>query len=571
MSPRYAMPLAPEWTATFDRREPRARNRRGQWHEMVQHLTDLAYLSVRDFRRWHEYRAEKQVPDRQLLSRVVTACRSFVSEDRAGDYRLVPAFPNGNLYEQTGWVERHLSLLVYRAELYTSFDGDLPWRSDYRVGERSALGRSLAFRIRTYFYVFTRGDRDVRRPYFGRKDLKYLYTLSASIGHLHREELPGRESEYIPAAFLELLASADLLFDRYRRANRLLPQSRGGFFWLYRMDDGIPEVNERRLERLSRRAGRRVRRESFHEDTGTNHLGIRLLQLGLWRAGCYLGRLDGAFGPLSHAAALRLVAQERERGEALRKRQYDRVILPVEEEDGVLWVIDLRLMATLLDAYVPPPREQSEREEDEIWERIENDGQTEQLEEAARQRSEDFRFAYGQLERHPLRRVYYGLRGLIRGAFRAIGRIVSWLAGAVREVLGAVFDFLKAVVKRIQEGTGLFFAGFRFFGHYLLGRPIVTVGPAGGSATSVLLTRHLFDFDVVNYASTTATVSDIERHGQNVLRMQRGAAYFLEVTAILIRFIATLQPPVGWLRLGVFLARRVRILLMGSGRARPLV
>jgi hypothetical protein len=127
------------------------------------------------------------------------------------------------------------------------------------------------------------------------------------------------------------------------------------------------------------------------------------------------------------------------------------------------------------------------------------------------------------------------------------------------------------VGKRIQEGTGLFFAGFRFFGHYLLGRPIVTVGPAGGSATSVLLTRHLFDFDVVNYASTTATVSDIERHGQNVLRMQRGAAYFLEVTAILIRFIATLQPPVGWLRLGVFLARRVRILLMGSGRARPLV
>jgi hypothetical protein len=568
MSPRYAIPIATGWRQGVDNRGKDNRNRRGQWHELVQHLTDLAYLTLADFQEWHLRRAAEELPDPLLLSRVVTACRTFVGEDRSGDYDKLPSFPASGLAEQLGWVEDLLSLLVYRTECYTSFDGDLPVDYGYRVGERSAFGRSLAFRVRTYFYTFTSADRELRHPYFRRSDLKYLHALDNALGDTFRDRLPERDADHLHPEIIQLLGSADLLFDHYRRANRLTARGKQGYFWLYRSDADMievgDEVDEDRLERLSRRAGRRVGRESFHQESGTNHLGIRLLQIGLWRAGCYQGRLDGAFGPLSHRAALRLVEQERERGEILRRKQYDRVLLPVEDGRSLLWVVDLRLMAKLLEAYAPSPREEAEAEEERLWNDIRGSGGEKRLEAVLRERPPGFRQAYGQLDRHPLRRVYYGLRGLIRGAFRAAGRVVSWLIGHVRDVLGAVFDFVKAVVKRIQEGAGLFFAGFRFFAHYLLGRPIVTVGRAVEGNHPVLLTRHLIDLDVVNLADAFVSEEDVALHGGRVSALQRGGVYFVEATATLLRFIGTLQPPVGWLRLGIYLARRVRRLLMAT-------
>ena len=176
---------------------------------------------------------------------------------------------------------------------------------------------------------------------------------------------------------------------------------------------------------------------------------------------------------------------------------------------------------------------------------------------------------YGTARPDRLRRVYYGIRGLIRGVFRAVGRVIKWIAGAVDRLLGAVFDFVKAVAQRIQEGVGLFFTGFRFFAHYLLGRPFVTLGEQNEDGESpVLLTRFRIDFDVINLFDAHADAETVARHAGLIRESREGAMYFLSVVGDGLRTISLLQPPVGWLRLAVALARRVRDFLSKPGQQR---
>ena len=143
----------------------RSRNRRGQWHELVQHLTDLAYLTPAKFARWHALRAGDALPDSKLLAAIAAAVADFLREDDYAEFRLLPVFPVG-LTDRLSWIDRFLSPLVYRAALYTSFDGDLSPRPAYVIGERSPFGRSLAFRMRVYFHDYYDRRSEARKHFF---------------------------------------------------------------------------------------------------------------------------------------------------------------------------------------------------------------------------------------------------------------------------------------------------------------------------------------------------------------------------------------------------------------------
>ena len=225
---------------------------------------------------------------------------------------------------------------------------------------------------------------------------------------------------------------------------------------------------------------------------------------------------------------------------------------------GEAYLVDLKLFGKLLDAYAPSPETEARAEEDYLWERIAAAGLEERLDATFIEKEASIKAAYGAGDSYPDRRVYYGVRGLIRGAVRAIGRIIRWIAGVVETIFGAVFDFVKSVIKRIQEGVGLFFEGFRYFSHYLLGRPFVSLGEGVAGTRPVILTRFALDFDVISIADAGATSADIRGHTAYLRRMGEGIEYFLEVATSAIRLIGSLTTPGGWLRLGILIARWVR-------------
>ncbi|MBB4077733.1 hypothetical protein GGR28_000334 [Lewinella aquimaris] len=564
---RYAMPFPPGPSPVFERGGRDMHNRRGQLHELVQHLTDLAYLTPSRFRQWHEWRQNGEGElSPVLLDAVLSAVGQFVSEDDYAPFGQVDQFPAADRTARLDWTERTLAILVHRAAALTSFDAELSPRPSYRIGERTAYGRSLAFRIRLYFHDFVDRRTDARKVYFDADLVPFLHTLDNSLGDPFHQWLPRREDHHLHPGLQALLLDARIVFEKFRERHRFLPDRRQPYFLVYDLDRPADRGADF-LDRLSRRAGKKVAKNAFHQDTGNNRLGVRLLQLCLWRAGFYTGTLDGLFGRMSHDALLALIQQEREAGGTLKEHQLNRVCLPAGEGEDRLWVVDLRLAGMLLDAYMPPDEATANREEELIWDRIRREGKEAALDDQLAHRREEFKGPYGELHKYPDRRVYYGLRGLIRGAFRAIGRVVGWITGVVDDLLGAVFDFVKSVVKRIQEGIGCFLAGFRYFAHYLLGRPFVSLGQAVEGRHPVLLTKFVIDFDVVSFLDTSASGADRRAHTAYLKRMAEGVAFFLGTTVDIIRLVSKLTGTVGWLRLGILIARWVRAWLRGVPRS----
>ena len=556
---RYAMPFPPEARPPWGGTGTDSRTRRGQWYELMQHLTDLAYVSTGAFQRWHAGRSRKEAPAAELLLEIVAGIEVFVGEDDAAIIRELPPLPGGALAGRLDWVERYLSVLVHRLAQLTSFDGDLPIASDYRVGERGTFGRSLAFRLRVLFYDYRTERRTARRArYLNAAQLPRLVSLTTFLPSAYTAAAPGRADVRLDRSLLALLLDGDALLRAYREGLKRTDGTRGRFYLQYRL--GTPTAPK---ENLSRRAARWVRRNQDHLDTGLNHFGVRLLQLSLWRAGFYTGRPDGDIGPLTHAALTALLEQEREYGSEPR-RKLDKVLLATDTPGE--WVVDFHRLSGVLSRYTVPDEDEARNEEDAIWERIREADQEATVDRVFAARQAEVAALYGTPQSHPGRRVYYGLRGLIRGAFRAIGRIVKWIAGAVGQLLGAVFDFVKSLAKRVQEGVGLFFAGFRFFAHYLLGRPFLTVAEASAGEAPVLMTRFRVDFDVVNLVNPAAGPDTLRRHTALLRDSREGAVYFLDTVVTCIRVIALLQPPMGWLRLAVHVARVVRSVLDGRER-----
>lgn len=581
MPPRYDMPYRTEGTTTFQRSSgPPARNRRGQWHELVQHLHDLRYISEPYFLAWHERRAADKAPLQPQLTHVYAGIATYLSEEDYTLYKEFAAFPLKNFTEQTEWVESHLSVLVFRLSQFTSFDDEMVPPSAYRVGERTVYGRSLLFRVRVLF-AFGRADF-TGKTHFDAGLLGYLAALNNGLGDPVRNFIPTATMTELPFTFWRYLLSWDDLFAAFRKQNRFVANDAGNrlpYVLVYDIEAQVADASvvlsaqeERRRERLQRKLERRLRNARMHQESGGNQLGIRLLQLGLWRSGFYIGAIDGAFGPVSHGALRDLLAQEWEADRpVVNRRQLGLALQSGDDDEGRVWVADLRAVGNILEAYAPPSGIEADWEENAVWESISERAVDPDWEEEMLKRRDAVKELYPEQKLNPLRRIYYGLRGLLRSAFRAIGKVLRWVIDRVGAVAGAIFSFLKATVKRIQEGIGLFFEGFRYFSHYLLGKPFVTTGPEREDGTATIsATRLVLDFDTTNFVSSGATDEDIANHRATLRRLREGLDFFLKTIGTIFHLIGSLATPMGWVRLGVLIARVVREVLRGEGKAPQL-
>ncbi|WP_116127945.1 peptidoglycan-binding domain-containing protein [Lewinella sp. IMCC34183] len=545
MPVRYAVPFPPDVQATFYRSGSNTRTRRGQWHELVQHLTDLTYLTADEFQQWHQARAADLPPTGELMDRVLAALGAFVAEDAFAPLHRGCPYPAAGRQARLDWAEEYLTPAVDRLSTFTSFDGELAVNAGYRLGDRSVYGRSMAFRMYTLFtYVYA--DQHRRDVYLDESDRPLIIKLN---------RLLARDRSGLDEGLQGLLLNAGALLEAFWRAR--LPTGTDGenTYILYRIT-GPPSPDSLALEEALRTelANRRQLRElpEILEYTGGNDFARRLLQLTLWRIGYYDGALDSDFGPRTHEALLRFLEQESEGG---RRRKIAKILVRREGEGA--YAVKLRPLGKRLRDYAPPDKQEARNLEDDIWKRIAEARQIDTVDQTFAERQQEATEAYGAPQRHPFRRVYFAVGSLLRAALRGIARIIDWIRRAVSFTLGAIFDFIKLVAKRLREGVGLFFTGMRFFANFFLGRPVVTPEPGSTPVTVAALTRFGLDFDTVNYVADSAGAEAVRDHGRLLRRLAAGAEFFLTVAITVVRAAAAWGTPLGWIHLGVLIARWV--------------
>ena len=262
--------------------------------------------------------------------------------------------------------------------------------------------------------------------------------------------------------------------------------------------------------------------------------GMQLIQVALWSAGYYEGRLDGFWQALSHSA-LRDLAMDRDDksghillslgGGYFALNPFTAAALLFSARPETVALTEAEFVAAELQgdrSLVPPPEKRG------FWNRLKS----------------GFRRAI-DLGRRVLTGAASVARAIgdsIRRGVRAIGRRV----GRALEAVGGVFAFLyrgaRDVVRAIRRGV-------RPFLHFAVGLPVVTADEDG---RPLAMTDNDFDRDTLFWISPHATAEQIERHTGLIQRLTRALDFTLSFIVEIIdlaRTAATLTTPLGWVGL----------------------
>jgi len=537
--------------------------------ELVQHLIDLAYLPE-SFHQDYFDRPQPAVSPEQWRS-IHAALLELVQEDdwarQAG--LLGQAFSDRDTLLQADGM---LPLLVQRLNRLVSLDGELLLSRPLKLGEKSGYSRALMYRLRSLGQYF---DGEAVPVQLGRPALIRAFNVLILLGLKKREEIDFKSDE-LPPEFFQLLGDAHRMFGHYLQGHEdrvlfcQLPEAAEPLAqsqWLIAWKGSFVYAgSEQAFQRQARRQTtldyeslklylqrRGTAATVFH--TAQNILGLRLVQLKLWMAGFYYGRIDGWWGPLSHQALLDFLEQEG----VDKDKELGRFIAPVEDNYRA---VNLARLGALLSAYDAPAAKAPDQER-QLMEALAVEDE-EAVQTALYSGDGNIRAFYRE-SRKNRRRLYFGIRSLAASALRGVKKVLGWIKRKVQKVVGAVISFFKAVAKRIREGILLFAESFRRFLHFVLQKPVVSpeVGavPAGGP---FVLTRFAVDSDVVNLHSASVSPALMAAHLSLVRRLTAGLSLFLAIATEVIHLIAilgTLATPVGWIKLGFWIAGKVEEVL----------
>jgi|GEM_PF-1873220 len=563
---------------------------RGLWHQLTQHLVDLRYISERDFSFYQEHKKEI-LKKPQLLTPIIGGIEKYLQQETdTGIQELVRSTEPERPLTQS-WIEQHLGVIVEAIAKYTSFDGSLSPPKSYVVGEDSCYGRSLAFRIRVIFAMDQALDKaDV----FDHSMIKFTFSLD-NILKLKSDLLIVRNGDEqpdvnIPEDFWIRICDIDMLFEAFSAALPTKVQGKAyAITYKFESKDGHFEAEDYELVYMDRPAvnnsgnspkwtdGRIKRAERLMEGIYAN-IACRLLQLKLWQTSFYLGVIDGDWGQMSHEAVLDAyklelslwekgnkahTKKEKKKFKKYSKRTVKRSVFVKEkkgreenEEYGVI-AVDLEDMHQILQNYVSTAEEESGTGENEMAfieelrkEPVIND---EKLDKAILT-EKSLGNCYATAGASPRRRVSYismKNKSFFKGLVRGIGKIVKWIIGAFKKVLGLIFSFAKAIIDRIRKGFQLFAKGFRYISHLLLGRPIVAPRKNLDDPPPRIFTRFQLDFDAISFIPIDASVEEIKAHSLTLDTMHKSMIYFIDVVLFVIKMIGKLSRPGGWVWLGI--------------------
>lgn len=300
------------------------------------------------------------------------------------------------------------------------------------------------------------------------------------------------------------------------------------------------------------------------------NIACRLLQLKLWQTSFYLGAIDGDWGKMSHHAVLNAYEHEQSlwkdevKTHAKKRKFQDYSLKTVKRsvfhkpKKGII-AIDLEDMHMILQNYVSSQSKETASGENEmaLIEKLRKDPKIsdEKLDQAILT-EKSLKPCYDVAGESPRRRVSYvsmNNKSFFKGLLRGIGKIVKWIIGAFKKVLGLIFAFAKAIIDRIRKGFQLFAKGFRYLSHLLLGRPITAPRKDEQDTSPRIYTRFQLDFDAMNVIPSSASSEQIQAHAHTLNIMRESMIFFIDVVLFVIKAISKLSRPGGWVSLGVMI------------------
>lgn len=273
-------------------------------------------------------------------------------------------------------------------------------------------------------------------------------------------------------------------------------------------------------------------------ESDMNKFMLRLMQLYQWMSGYYLGTIDGEIGKISFSSFLELATSEVENGNI-------EFSLPlfVANLTGDYWVVNIHYFFDNL-------RHQKAEQPDTGDLFREFSRQYEKLSPELRQNSDiNLKAAWKAINvdknrdlkstRYRFRRIYFGIKSMVRSVWRNLKRLFGWLVRKTDEFIenmaNLMKNFAKLLFREIREGLQLFARGMAF----LFGKRTITTGD--------YLTFYDFDTDGIQLVPVYSSPDQAEEHMTMCMNTVLGLDFAMTLTGKMIRFILITQG-IGWHR-----------------------
>lgn len=273
-----------------------------------------------------------------------------------------------------------------------------------------------------------------------------------------------------------------------------------------------------------------------------NHFLVRLVQLHQWVNGYYFGRIDSKLGKLTFNSI-------REIAEDIDTLNLSHVLYRLDENKGT-WLLNIHyLFAEILDSY----DDQSEHDsfEDAVSsyeENIQNNpalaNKKKELDKAwektIKEREKD-------LKNNKLRRIYFGIKSLVKSIVRGIKRIIKIIISSIKEAITLFKNFVLMLYRETREGLRKLGQGIAF----LFGRRVITTSDEND--IPAIVTKFDVDFDVITMTSTKK-VNLIHTHHLKCMEATNNLRFSLILTVKFVEWVieAAKLLVLGW---GVILVR----------------
>jgi hypothetical protein len=541
VSEQYRVPYEPEGSV-----DPTAEvSRKEAFEELIQHLTDLGYLTEDELFVFNSTGA--------LPENISPKLDAYFSDDAAlaAEYTLPPADPTSSVFIE------FLPILNERLSLLTSLDGDLKFQTRLRIGDKTIYSRVLHFRLSVLqLYDNDKGDAVSEESVIG---AYHAMLLCRKINH---DEF-GRyaRQNIIEAKVFSDLGNMQILLHRfsseypehglgYYEFMGATPEASFPYLFVHReklisstdKDSFFDKLQDAGFLLRPVWSARKPAPIDLHNDQV--RFGRKLIQNVLWMTGFYHGRLDGMWGEVTHQALLDFAALDGE------LRREDMVVYTGNN----IWAFSFKAVSEKLLKYLqaaPAPIEEieeqlSDRAEDEMRIRaMVTDEQALSLKTGPEKENISFVRRFFEGIKRIGRRVYYSARSLIHTALNGLKDIWKFIED---RVVGPAANFFRHLFRQIRQGIRTFFDGVKRFVHFLLRKPVTTIN---NENTHLISSRYDLDSDCITFISDGSAAALIAEHNGLVMRLTNQLAVFLRVTGKIIGLIISLRPPFGWIRLAL--------------------
>lgn len=284
------------------------------------------------------------------------------------------------------------------------------------------------------------------------------------------------------------------------------------------------------LDELNDKVFRRNERKidyGFLQKESTNSFKkflLRIMQIHQWQEGFYDGLLDSNIGKVTIDSLLTAIDSYNETDR--KDIRPDRFITYLGNN---FFMFNARFF---LREYTV---EETTANEEKIWESLSdsvkqaNSSEQSKIQENINKLKNEI-FSGGKLteKKGLLRRVYYGIKKMLKKASRLIGKIKKWIISGLQKVWGFLKKLFGNFFEKLRDGIKAFIAGLKF----LLGKKLILTG----DANSMCISKFTLDAD----STTLILGKNFEQINKHIdkSKYQMGAMVFsLAVTGSILKIV----------------------------------